>query len=78
MTEFQEYPKWKYHPTEKARIVEGHAEEQALGEGWQDQPIPPAPPPAVTAADPQRESTAGEQDLAATPVEMFPKRRRIA
>ena len=37
--EFQAYPKWKYHATEMARMVNDASEEAALGEGWGDSPI---------------------------------------
>ena len=32
------FPKWKYHRTEKAKIVANEAEEAALGEGWEETP----------------------------------------
>jgi hypothetical protein len=33
-----EYPSWRYHPTEEARIVHSAEEEEALGSGWADSP----------------------------------------
>ena len=33
-----EFPKWKYHATESARIVHNPAEEAALGDGWVNSP----------------------------------------
>lgn len=35
---YQEFPKWKYHATESARIVHSRAEEAALGDGWMNSP----------------------------------------
>jgi hypothetical protein len=32
------YPKWKYHKTETAKIVNSEEEESALGKGWGDSP----------------------------------------
>lgn len=37
-TTYQEYPKWKYHRTEPARIVHDREEELALGDGWENTP----------------------------------------
>jgi len=34
----REYPKWKYHRTEPAVIVEDPLAEAELGEGWGDRP----------------------------------------
>ena len=57
----QSFPAWRYHPTEKARIVRTVDDLLALGEGWYDHPdcggeftrfpatIAPAPPPVVPA-----------------------------
>ena len=36
---FQAFPKWKYHATEMARLVQDTGEEAALGDGWGDAPI---------------------------------------
>jgi hypothetical protein len=36
--EYQEFPKWKYHPTLPGRIVKNDAEEKALGKGWYNRP----------------------------------------
>jgi hypothetical protein len=33
-----EFPKWKYHASEKALIVDDQAAEEALGLGWFDTP----------------------------------------
>ena len=33
-----QYPKWKYHATEQALIVDDLDAEEALGEGWFDTP----------------------------------------
>lgn len=30
------YPRWRYHKTFDARIVQSEAEDIALGEGWED------------------------------------------
>jgi hypothetical protein len=35
---YQEFPKWKYHPTLPARIVQNAEEEKALGKGWYNTP----------------------------------------
>lgn len=43
--QFHSYPKWKYHITKEAVIVQTPAQEQALGEGWQDRPGGFADPP---------------------------------
>lgn len=32
------YPKWKYHATEKPRIVNSASEEKFLGAGWENSP----------------------------------------
>jgi hypothetical protein len=34
----QTHPKWKYHPTQPACIVQDEDEEAQLGEGWFDSP----------------------------------------
>ena len=49
------FPKWKYHKTKKAVVVNSAEEEEALGSGWADSPAafqagplgPPPNPPAV-------------------------------
>lgn len=33
-----EFPKWKYHATEKAIVVDDQNAEEALSEGWFDTP----------------------------------------
>jgi hypothetical protein len=35
---YQEFPKWKYHPTLPGKIVQNAAEEKALGKGWYNNP----------------------------------------
>lgn len=35
---YQEFPKWKYHPTLPGRIVKNAEEEKALGKGWFNNP----------------------------------------
>jgi hypothetical protein len=49
--QYQEYPRYLYHRTEKPVIVDGPEEHDALGEGWETTPAvflalpePPAPP----------------------------------
>lgn len=32
------YPKWKYHKTEAAKVVENHHQEEELGPEWKDSP----------------------------------------
>jgi hypothetical protein len=54
---FQQYPKWRYHATEAARIVNDPLEEAQLGEGWGDAPVEAAAPaveaaPVAPAVDP--------------------------
>lgn len=34
----QTFPKWKYHATERARVVHSVEEEEALGDSWADRP----------------------------------------
>lgn len=44
----QVYPKWLYHATKPATLVENEKEEKALGGGWYDNPAkakPPVQPP---------------------------------
>jgi hypothetical protein len=56
-----QYPKWKYHRTLDACIVQDPAEEAALGDGWADTPAvfsEPEPEPA----DIQPELAAGETE----------------
>ena len=36
--QYQEFPKWKYHPKHAARIVQNAEEEKALGRGWVNTP----------------------------------------
>jgi hypothetical protein len=38
--EFQAYPKWKYHKTKPAVLVNDPGEEKKLGPAWQDRPFP--------------------------------------
>lgn len=33
-----QYPKWKYHATEKPVMVDSEEAEKALGKGWKDTP----------------------------------------
>ncbi|MGH9517176.1 MAG: hypothetical protein ACRD3P_16030 [Terriglobales bacterium] len=35
---YQEFPKWKYHPTLPGKIVQNAEEEKALGKGWYNAP----------------------------------------
>lgn len=48
------FPKWKYHETEPAVIVNTPEEEEALGEGW-------AETPAAFEAKSEPESEAAEK-----------------
>lgn len=34
----KQYPSWRYHATEEARIVKSAEEDDALGPGWADTP----------------------------------------
>lgn len=38
MHEFQAFPKWKYHASKEAVIVESKEAESALGDEWVDSP----------------------------------------
>lgn len=48
------YPKWLYHPSKPATVVDDEAAHKALGAGWvespadvrPEQPAPPTPPKA--------------------------------
>jgi len=52
-TTSQTYPRWAYHATEPARLINSDAEALALGEGWSPTPIGDEPaPPVVTALAP--------------------------
>jgi hypothetical protein len=53
-SEFHAYPKWKYHLTLEACVVNSRDEEKALGAGWADRPdlvktmdVKTTPPPAA-------------------------------
>ena len=41
MPEPEQYPKWKFHISKPALIVNDAAAEAALGEGWYDHPDEP-------------------------------------
>ena len=43
MDDFQEYPKWKYNPTQEPVIVQDADSEAALGDGWADSPFADEP-----------------------------------
>jgi hypothetical protein len=45
---YQEFPKWKYHPTLGSKIVKNAEEEKALGKGWYNNPneFPKPPEPS--------------------------------
>lgn len=64
---YQAFPKWKYHRTEAAKVVNDPAEEMALGEGWYDSPaeIPaepePEPEPEQPVAPKSRRSRAADR-----------------
>lgn len=38
-TDIVQYPKYKYHATEPAKVVESADEDSALGDGWVDAPV---------------------------------------
>lgn len=38
-SEFVQYPKYKYHATEPAKVVDSADEDSALGDGWVDSPV---------------------------------------
>jgi hypothetical protein len=46
----REYPKWKYHRIEAARIVHDPAADDALGAEWAEAPFPPEEPEAPATA----------------------------
>jgi hypothetical protein len=48
--QYQHYPKWKYHPSESARVVPDAAAEHALGDAWSDTPDAAAATSADTSA----------------------------
>ena len=62
-----EYPSWRYHRTEKPRLVKNTAEDQALGRGWEDTPAkfkdeaPPPPEPEVVEEPKKKEFRKGRQ-----------------
>lgn len=62
--QIQAYPKWRYHATKEACIVDTPEAERALGDGWADRPdlVQIAAPAPESAAPP----TAG-RPVAATP-----------
>lgn len=39
MEDIIEFPKWKYHRTKEAELVQDAAAEKALGRGWGDAPF---------------------------------------
>lgn len=61
-----EYPRWRYHASKPAQLVQNPQEDKALGEGWADSPervhvatientavvapLPPAPEPEAAPA----------------------------
>ncbi len=47
----QEFPKWMYHRTEAARIVDDPAEQEALGADWAETPAAFDAPVEVEEAD---------------------------
>lgn len=48
------YPKWLYHPTEPAVVVEDEASHKALGPGWVESPAD------IKAAEPKKSFTPQE------------------
>ena len=44
MSEVQQYPKWLYHKTESAVIVQDEAAQKELGKGWEETPFNQAEP----------------------------------
>ena len=55
MSQFHEFPKWKYHAKEKAVIVPHADAEKELGEGWVDSPVPAAEPEVAQVEEPEIE-----------------------
>ena len=58
------HPKWKYHKTQEARIVQTAADEAALGPDWKDTPaafIEVAPVVAPTITDAQAAEIYGKR-----------------
>lgn len=51
MSDFHEFPKWKYHAEKGARLVEHKEAERSLGHGWGDSPDTSAPKAQAPAAD---------------------------
>lgn len=61
------YPGWRYHPTEKARIVQNEAEAAELGPGWSDTPggsatVEPEPAPVPEGREPVDQEPDAELD----------------
>lgn len=59
-----EYPRWRYHATEKPKLVNDPVEDEALGDGWADTPAAfeakpepePKPEPKPKKAKPAKET----------------------
>lgn len=84
-TTYQEFPGWRYHPTEPAQIVTSQEAADALGVGWSKNPHPRQPeavPPVVGAAPgvPSRMDVTDDVsvDLAPTPLAVPPAGRTHA
>lgn len=51
----QEYPRWKYHQTEPAVIVQDADEDKALGKAWHNDPALANPSPAHEYTEEERQ-----------------------
>lgn len=51
----QEYPRWKYHQTESAVIVQDADEDKALGKAWHNDPALANPSPAHEYTEEERQ-----------------------
>ena len=54
---FQEFPKWLYHKTEQALIVQNQKEQDALGKGWKETPFTKVEEQTTTTEEPQTGET---------------------
>jgi hypothetical protein len=66
-----QYPKWLYHATETARIVQDPGEQMELGAGWYDSPAD-----VITDEQPVRQYVTGTPDPAAVAVAFAPAKKK--
>lgn len=68
----QEFPKWMYHRTEPAVIIDDPAEQEALGPDWAEHPAAFDVPVTVVDLD----GLEAEEDAPAAPAADAPKPKR--